>query len=374
MAGHAREARSRRSGGSRSCEHRLTGQRVPEPEPDAVDLDQLLVDGGPQRVDRRLAVDLGDAGEQLPVEAATQQRGGAEHSPGGGIERAEPAVDGLAQAGRHRGRQVSRPRPLAVLQPQLPDATSPASSSSTRNGLPSLWRRTKRDEVVGGRGHVEAGGDHPVDLGVGEAVEPDDGGRIVPLDPIEQLAGVAVRPGRDEAEHRLGAQRVGQVLDDREGLGVGPVEVLEQEEAPRHRHRGRRAGAPPPRRAAPATPRRRTGRLARPGPGAPRWLPNPASDGSSGGGVARNSARNASVRGRYGSGLAPGTARPDSTGSPSAIAASAVARAKRDFPAPASPTSATTPPRRSARSPTRTRSRSCSRARPTRSGHSTPGS
>ena len=151
-------------------EHRLTGQRVPEPEPDPVDLDQLLVDGGPQPVDRRLAVDLGDPREQLPVEAAAQERGGAEHSPSGGIERAEAAMDGLAQAGRHGGRQVSHPRPLAVLQPQLPRRHQPGKELLDEERAAVAVAADERDEVVGGRGHVEAGGDHAVHLRVGEAV------------------------------------------------------------------------------------------------------------------------------------------------------------------------------------------------------------
>ena len=73
-AGHAREARSRRSGGSRSLEHGLAGEGVTEEELVAVDLDDLRVHGGSQRVDDRAAVHLGHPRKEVPVESPAEHR------------------------------------------------------------------------------------------------------------------------------------------------------------------------------------------------------------------------------------------------------------------------------------------------------------
>ncbi|MDP9466674.1 MAG: hypothetical protein M3P31_05475, partial [Actinomycetota bacterium] len=42
---------------------------------------------------------------------------------------------------------------------------------------------------------------------------------------------LSVLPDRDQAQHLFGPEVVRQVLDDRERLGVGPVQVLEHEQA-----------------------------------------------------------------------------------------------------------------------------------------------
>ncbi len=96
---------------------------------------------------------------------------------------------------------------------------------------------------------------------------------------------------------------------------------------------------------------------------------NPASSGASGGGPDRWAASSASANGRCGTVLAPGTARPNSTAAPRAVAARITSRASRDLPAPAAPTSTSTPPRPCAAPSTRARSRSLSASRPTSSGH-----
>jgi hypothetical protein len=59
--------------------HRFTRKGVAEGEVVPVDLDDLSLNREPQRVDDGAPVDLGQAGQQVPVEPATQEGRGTKH-------------------------------------------------------------------------------------------------------------------------------------------------------------------------------------------------------------------------------------------------------------------------------------------------------
>ena len=214
------------------ADDRLPGERVPEREARAVDLDELLVDRGAQAFDGFASVDLGDPGEQLPVEAPAQERGRAEHAATRGREGPEPALDRLPQAGGDRWRQVTAARPVPVLEPELARRHQPREQLLDEEGAAVAVRVQERLQVGRRRRHAEAGGQHAVHLGVAERRDAHDGRRVAPLEPADQVARGPVGPARAEAEDRLGPQGVGQVVEHGEGLGVGPVHVLEEQHAP----------------------------------------------------------------------------------------------------------------------------------------------
>ena len=138
------------------------------------------------------------------------------------------------------------------------------------------------------------------------------------------------------------------------------------------RHRRRRCATVgrPPRRAGPATrPPRPTRHFATPAPTARADHRNRPSSRAFGGSTERNAPRNASVSGRYGTALAPATARPDSVEKPRARARSATSPVSRDLPTPASPTRLTSPPRPSAACSTRAPRCASSPSRSIRTGH-----
>jgi hypothetical protein len=98
-------------------QHRLTRQCVPEPEPLPVGLDQLGVHGRPQRFDHRPPVDPEQPGEQLPVEAASQQCRSPEHGSTGAVQQGQALPHRLGEVERHRGHQSAGGPPFAVIRP-----------------------------------------------------------------------------------------------------------------------------------------------------------------------------------------------------------------------------------------------------------------
>ena len=285
------------------------------------------VDRRPERVDRGAAVDLGDPREQLPVEAPPEQRGRADDPARGRVEPRRAAA-GSTRATSTGTDGVERRR--SCVQPpsspaSAPAATSPASSSSTRNGLPSLCRCDERRRRSAGSVSVsrQAATIRSTSLG-GEGVEP----RIVAPARADRsrasgVGGTHPRVGRCRGTATGSSARASaRYSTHRQRLRVGPVQVLEHEQRRRgptpatvsEAHDGlaeqdrRLVGCRP-------APRRATA-----GTSLPRCPPNPDRSGSSGGGGPREVVRrSASVSGRYGTGLSPGHA-PARRGPPSPAA------------------------------------------------------
>ena len=145
---------------------------------------------------------------------------------------------------------------------------------------------------------LEAPRDDVVHVAGGERVEAEDGRALVAPQAGERGHHTILQPGGAEAEQRVVGERVGEVLHHRKGLGVRPVEVLDDEQSglragevrePHHglaEQHGRLVGA--------------SCRVAAPlrVPAFPRWPPKPASVGSFGGDGARKWEAKASVSGR----------------------------------------------------------------------------
>ncbi len=74
---------------------------------------------------------------------------------------------------------------------------------------------------------------HLVDGGIVEGPEFDGGHRALRRQRSNQSEGGRrlVAAQGDDADDGLGADIVGQILDDGEGLGVGPVEIFEDQQA-----------------------------------------------------------------------------------------------------------------------------------------------
>ena len=144
-------------------EDRLAGEGVTESEPVAIHLHELGVDGGAERVDRRPTVDVGDAGEEVPLEEPAEQAGRTEHPPGGRVELLETAGDRVAQARRYRRGQRAHDVPVGVgpLQRARRDQPGEQLLHQERAAV-----AVGEDEVAdAGRrvGGPQAGGDHAID-------------------------------------------------------------------------------------------------------------------------------------------------------------------------------------------------------------------
>ena len=216
-------------------EHGLPGERVAEPEPLAVDGDELGVDGPTQRPDGRRAVDRGDAGEQVPVETPAQHGRGGEHLPGVRVERLRAGCAATRRSWRApTGWAAARPATARPPGPAAPEVTSPASSSSIRNGSPSLCSATKAGTARSTSAPDRQARTMSAHSRVGQGSEGEDRADPPALQPVEHVRDGRRpdRPGGGQAEHPLGGEGVGEVVDHRQRLRVRPVQVLEHEQAP----------------------------------------------------------------------------------------------------------------------------------------------
>ena len=231
-AGHARWARSPPLGREQVVQHGLAGERVAEDEAVAVDLDELRVDGGPQPVDDRSPVDVGDARQQLPVEPAAQHRGGADHPPGRRVEQTHAAPDRLAQARGHRGRELAAPRPTrrppaAACPPRPGPRAAPRRGTACRRRGRARSRRARRAGVGVARQAATIRSTSSSASGAMRTIAA--GSRR--SNRSSSSRGVALGPRGRHAQHGLGGQRVAEVVEGGEGLRVGPVQVLHHEHA-----------------------------------------------------------------------------------------------------------------------------------------------
>ena len=363
-AGHARAE------GARPAPRRATARGGSGRRRRRIDRHDLRVDRGMERGHDRTLVQPRDRRQQVPVEAAARGR-----PPRASTVRA--SSPSAASRRRTLSANVSgttwSTAPDNVhdvpLWTSAPDATATASSSSTRNG--HALGPSGQSHQLGRRSSVPR---H--DSSISATSASSRRRSSISSDARRACSARArSRPGeglssRTVATHDdvLGGEVVGQVLDDRERLGIGPVQILQDHQAAagagdaaqeaqhplgQHEHGVVDLGNLV---VAPVGDEPAQGRAERRELGCVRRVP------------ARTAELSASASGRYATGVAVGTARPRRTRKPRCSASPAVTWASRDLPIPASPTRNTTPPRpcvaaltghgaRQARDPVRRRAR-----------------
>ena len=328
-------------GGQRGGRHRLAGERVPPPQLAVAHDQQTCVRRCPQPRRHHGLRPVRDLRQQRP------RRLGAEHGRGP----------------QHRGRVV-----VDVRQPLLDQCGERGRHS--RTVLPRQLLDQQRQPV--------GGGDHPVQA-VGGQVRRVGGGqrrglrRREPLrpqhhgarQPAERGAARAVVPGGDDHEQPRRARAVRQVLDERDGVGVRPMQILQRQQAAAAAASGRSSrSTPSPSTTVGSAPSAASGS---PGVHAGSSLRRAGRNGrssSSAGDRSRRCSANAAATARYAP--PPATARPVSTAMPAARARATATASSRDFPMPASPSTTTAAPVPRAARSTAERSAVSSARRPTR--------
>ena len=116
-----------------------------------------------------------------------------------------------------------------------PSPTSPARTSSTRNGMPSARPATNACTASGRSAASRQARVMSAIAAGSEAAERQHGGGPARRERAGQRGGFAafLDPAREggEAQHPFGGQVVGEVLEQRQRLLVGPVQVLQDEHA-----------------------------------------------------------------------------------------------------------------------------------------------
>jgi hypothetical protein len=306
----------------------LAGQRVPEAENLAAHRQQLAGDAALQCRGHHACLRAGRGPEQLPVEAAPEQRGRREHEPLAGRECGQPRLDRLGERlGHARGREYLFDQERHAVRRELrPD-----------------------DQLVVSVGHARA--HHPLHLVGVQAVKRQMQGGAAGRQPPGEPSGWRRRlvPAGGQQQDTLAPDVVGEELQDRQRVRIRPVQILqddhqsaiadaEQADQPDHRfpagHRGSDRGF--------------RGRPWSAGPMPGRIAASAGSQGASppsaGSGRSRRMRRSASVSGRYGIPDPAGTARPADVSAPGSRASAASSRTSRDLPMPGSPVINTTQP------------------------------
>jgi hypothetical protein len=185
-AGHAGMGRLHRGQGApgQQCplrrqqrrQHRLVGQRVPEPEALPVRRDQLQAHAAPQRRHDRGVRHAGDRAQQRPVETAAEHRGRAQDVPGIRVHRIEAPPHRVRERGRDGRRHQVRRVPAAVPlgQGPLPDQARQDLLDQERDALGLL--RDERLDRVRQLGGADARHRHPGHRGRVQPGERQHGG------------------------------------------------------------------------------------------------------------------------------------------------------------------------------------------------------
>ncbi len=203
---------------------RVSHERVAEHELVGTVLgDEAAVDEPAEVTDQLLLVHAGDRGEHVERRAPAEHRGGIDHAPLVAAQPVELATDDL----RERERQRLRGEALGVgvtrrAQDLLEEERVAASAGVERGCRP----RRKRSSV-----HAR---EEVRDLRLGQPVEPEVMHRAATIEAHEQVRSRqhpaqlfrAVRT--DEQRPRRAARR--EALEHPEALGIGPVQVLEDDE------------------------------------------------------------------------------------------------------------------------------------------------
>ena len=224
-------------------QHRLVGERVPEPETVPLGHDELQADAVAQRRDHGRVGQAGDRAEQRPVETAAQHGGRADDLPGLRAHAVQPPPDRVGERGGHPGSAQVGGVPAAVPLGQRPLRHQSGQDllDQERDALgPPGDEFVHRGRQVAG---VQAGASHVGHRRRAKAAQRQHGGGSARRERAGQRGGFAALlisglPEGDEAQHPFGGQVVGEVLEQRQRLPVGPVQVLQGEHAARLRGQG----------------------------------------------------------------------------------------------------------------------------------------
>ena len=215
-------------------QHCVVGQRVPEPEAVAVGDHELQADAAPQRCHHRGVGQAGERAQQRPVEPAAEDRGRAQHPAGIRVDGVEPPPYRVGERARDPGRGQ-----VTCLPGAIPLGQRPFRDQAREDLLDQEWdalgpfgdKRLDRARQVGG---AHAGQGHPAHRRRVQPAQRQHGRGPAGFQRAGQAGRAAaflVAQGA-EAEHPLGRQVVGQVLKQGQRLQVGPVQVLQHEQAP----------------------------------------------------------------------------------------------------------------------------------------------
>ncbi len=195
-------------------EHRVAHQRMSELVARPVALDQRLVGCAFERGGNMLHRCLRSSRQHLPVEAAPKHRGNADHMFGRWVQRVETGGDGLDHRPRHSG-----------LVEQFFDQQWNAFCCRDYGREPvTADRAIARQHHVGGLALRKRPEAH--DTRAGSSVH-----RLRKVVSRRRWHGA----DRADAQDRQCVQVVGEVLDQRQRIGVGPLQILEPDDKPARR-------------------------------------------------------------------------------------------------------------------------------------------
>jgi hypothetical protein len=185
---------------------------------------QAAVDGGAEQGDQLVLGRLGHVGEHVERHPAAEHRGGGDEAADLRVELVELPAHQLG----HRPRQWHVGQVLPGRVAGARDQLLEEERVPTRAAVERIDDRERRDLAVDGR-------EEGVDVRGAQLPELDVGDRMTALQPGEELRG---RMPAREAVRAVGADDqqpaaagFGQLLEHREALGVGPVQILEHDDA-----------------------------------------------------------------------------------------------------------------------------------------------
>jgi hypothetical protein len=206
---------------------------VAEPEALGFGGEQLGADRLAQAGHDRGLVQPGHGGQQRPVEAAAEHGGGVQQIPGRRRQHLQAPADRVGEGRGHVRTDRAGGGPASVLLDQQGRAHQPGQQLIDQErqpvgggAEPALDSPRQRGRAQAGPGHVDHGRLlQPLQRHHGGGPAGGQGGG--------QLAagGALLGAERGQAEDPLAGQVVGQVLEHGQGLGVGPVQVLQDQQA-----------------------------------------------------------------------------------------------------------------------------------------------
>ena len=213
-------------------DHRVAAEGVAEREGICVLHEDLRGDGSSQSLDHRALRKTGRGGQERPVEASSQHGRRFDRETVLRVEGVETAGDAVGERHRHPCRHLAAHLPPVVVADEGVIVHQPSEQllDDERHAL----RLTSYDAEKLGRHHrgVEAHRHHAVDLVRAQSAELDDARAATLAEPAPAALDLMPLAGshRSDTHGARATEVVAQVLHHSQGLGVGPVEILEHEQ------------------------------------------------------------------------------------------------------------------------------------------------